>query len=382
MIQQVERHDISDGLYVFKQTNSNKYYARFTLSGKWYSKATKEKELDKAIIKAISLQAEYKIKIDNDIPIISTRKRKNQTFNVIADLAIGRMEDGSKSKAHERYIRAINNYHKPFFNECTIREIDVKKLLELDKWRTKQIGRVPAKDTIKDHNAGLQRVFDEAVIQNYITQTELPKLENNGRNKERRSSFSKDEYTDIVKEAKRWINESPKVKTKAIREMLYYYIQIAAMTGIRTGTEMECLTWGDITRRVVKNESYTTITVRKGKTTAHTGTREIICKNDLQDVLIEFIGKQTNCNLKEKIFDAKEGRLSKTFTMLLNNLDMKSDAHGERVLYSLRHSYITWELEAGTNTNVIATQCGTSQDMIEKFYSHVVPSMFADQLAN
>ena len=87
-----------------------------------------------------------------------------------------------------------------------------------------------------------------------------------------------------------------KPKTKAIREKMYYYIQIAALTGIRTGTEMEFLTWSDINRREDKGGSYTTITVRKGKTTNYTGTRTIICKDELQDVFIEFIGKQENCN--------------------------------------------------------------------------------------
>jgi hypothetical protein len=46
---QIERHDIQDGLYVYLQDNSERWYCRFVLYRKWYSKATKEKDLHKAI---------------------------------------------------------------------------------------------------------------------------------------------------------------------------------------------------------------------------------------------------------------------------------------------------------------------------------------------
>ncbi|WP_284207146.1 hypothetical protein [Thalassotalea eurytherma] len=42
MSTQTARHDIQDGLYVYQQANSKRWYARFVLYGKWYSKASKE----------------------------------------------------------------------------------------------------------------------------------------------------------------------------------------------------------------------------------------------------------------------------------------------------------------------------------------------------
>ena len=50
-------------------------------------------------------------------------------------------------------------------------------------------------------------------------------------------------------------------------------------------------------------------------------------------------------------------------------------------LYSLRHSYITWQLQRGLSKGKIAKQCGTSEAMIEQHYSHVTPSMYARELA-
>lgn len=387
MAKLTDKHVITDTLYVFKQVRSTRWHARFKLD-EWYSKSTKEKELNEAIVKAIQLQTEYRIMLSNNIPVHTSRKLQKHTFDAIADLAIERMEADYKP-AYKRLIAAIKQYHKPYFGKYTIKEINADTLKEFDQHRIKELRRVPAKDTVKDHNAALQRVFDEAVIRKYITQTELPELINTGRNKERRAAFSRSEYDTIVKACKVWIDEVPQKKSKAIRETLYYYIQIAALTGLRTGTEMEQLEWRDLNRMEAKSESYMTLTVRKGKTTAYTGTREIICKDELQVIMddyadIVFENAEVGVNvLKQKMFNLDIGSdvFGKNFTKLLRKLDMQQDAHGRRTLYSLRHSYVTWELQNGTPIPVIASNAGTSPEMIERFYSHVVPRMHAHQLS-
>lgn len=66
----------------------------------------------------------------------------------------------------------------------------------------------------------------------------------------------------------------------------------------------------------------------------------------------------------------------------MDSLGIKQSPNGERTLYSLRHSYITWELMAQrVNIEVLAKQCGTSISMIEQHYSHVIPKMFSNQLS-
>tara|TARA_Y100001934_G_C12057307_1_gene633636 strand:- start:479 stop:616 length:138 start_codon:yes stop_codon:yes gene_type:complete len=45
MAKQIARHDlIEDKLYIFKQDNSERWYARFVLFNKWYCKSTKKKD--------------------------------------------------------------------------------------------------------------------------------------------------------------------------------------------------------------------------------------------------------------------------------------------------------------------------------------------------
>ncbi|WP_207903127.1 hypothetical protein [Rheinheimera sp. D18] len=68
--------------------------------------------------------------------------------------------------------------------------------------------------------------------------------------------------------------------------------------------------------------------------------------------------------------------------MALKDLGLDNSPHGKRTLYSLRHSFITWELIAQKVTiDVLARQCGTSIEMIERHYSHVIPRMFSQQLS-
>ncbi len=378
--------DKDQNLSVYKQDNSSKYYARFKLDGDWYSKATGETDLNKAITKAVRLHTEYNIMISNNMPVHSLRRSKKHGFETIANQAIDRIEDaiknGTGKPSFNTYISVIKQYHIPFFGMMNIRKAVLPETLhELNAHITNELGRVPFKSTQNTYNTALSRVFDEAVIHKLITQSEIPVLQNNGLSGERRGSFTRKEYERIVKEAWDYISTSRKQVTFDIRTDLYYYIQLVALTGMRPGTEVEGLTWGDIHMREIDGKVYNTITIRNGKTAKHTGTREIVCKDKLLDVIADLMAKADNHDKDTPVFK-KTNQFSGTFRKILNNLDLKRDAHGDRTLYSLRHSYVTWELQRGTPVTAIAKQCGTSAEMIERHYSHIIASDFAEQLSS
>ncbi len=52
-----------------------------------------------------------------------------------------------------------------------------------------------------------------------------------------------------------------------------------------------------------------------------------------------------------------------------------------RTLYSLRHTYATAELLAGTDIHTLARQMGTSVVMLEQHYSKLSATMAAGRLA-
>lgn len=380
------RHVIDGSIYLFQQENSSRWYARFKVKDTWYTRATKQKELKEAIVRAIKLQTEFEVMVKNKLPIHTTRKYKKRSFNAIADLAIKRIEEGieagANSKKHNEYIGAINNYLKPFFNDCMFRQIDDLMLARFDKWREEKLGRMPAKSTVKGHNVALRRVFDEAIINNCITESELPLLTNKGRADKRRAHFTKEEFRQIVDFAKDWIETGRRRLTRDIRMRLYYYIQIAAYTGMRPGTEMENLTWSDISSETENGKPMIVVSVNKGKTTVHTGSRRVLCKNEVLHLMEELILsiRPPKWQLTDRVFgDTTE--FGKNFVRLLKILGLKNSSAGDRTIYSLRHSYVTWMLLDKVPVVAIAKQIGSSPQMIMDYYSHVTQLDYIENFA-
>ncbi len=384
MTKLLERHDIDDSLYVFLQDNSKRWYARFVLYGKWYCKSTKQTSKDKAIAMA------HRIFLDHEIRIESGTLVQSKRFRDVAELCINKMklqlDHGDGKSVYKDYIRALNNYHIPYFDRIYITSINQDSIRQFDKWRNDLLKRVPARSTLQTHNSALQMVFKEAIEQRWMLAIQVPVLNSNGAAGQRRASFSTEEYNRVFDGIIALEDNSHTSKTRQIRELLRMYVEFAVNTGIRPGTEMENITWGDITLKREDEKIAFFVHVRKGKTTKYTGTREVVCKDEIFDCLSELRDAFPQRKPKDKLFRLADGsstnQLGKAFAKVLEKLDLDESAHGVRTLYSLRHSYITWQLMSGkVSIEVLAKQCGTSITMIEQHYSHVVPKMYANELS-
>jgi integrase len=74
--------------------------------------------------------------------------------------------------------------------------------------------------------------------------------------------------------------------------------------------------------------------------------------------------------------------LNKIFARLLREMNIEFGVNGNnRTLYSLRHTYATFELLAGTDIHTLARQMGTSIAMLEQHYSKLTATMAAEKLA-
>jgi integrase len=60
---------------------------------------------------------------------------------------------------------------------------------------------------------------------------------------------------------------------------------------------------------------------------------------------------------------------------------LKDTAGSDRTLYSLRHTYATMELLAGTDIHTRARQMGTIVLMLERHYSKLTAKLAAGRLA-
>jgi len=383
MSKQLERHDISDELYVYLQDNSERWYARIKVAGKWIAKATKQKEKEKAIAMAHRLQMEFEFMAERNLLVNSKR------FRDVADKAIKAMQqsidNGKDIEKYTTYMQVLRKYHIPFFDRTYITSIDSDKLREFDQWRIEQFGREPAKSTLLNHNAAMQLVFKEAVDLKWMLAAQVPSLSTKGAESQRRAHFSPEEYDKAFDAVYQLEQNSRKEKTRQIRELLKDYMEFAVNTGIRPGTEMESLTWGDIHIDTNEHNIIFYITVTKGKTVKHTGTREVVCRDEIFSSIQELRERFPNRKRTDKLFRLADGsktkELTKAFDQALTQAGLKESPHGIRTLYSLRHTYITWQLLAGVSMEVLAKQCGTSIAMIEQHYSHVVPKMYSKELS-
>ena len=72
-----------------------------------------------------------------------------------------------------------------------------------------------------------------------------------------------------------------------------------------------------------------------------------------------------------------------TFRRLMRDTGLLKNTEGQtRTLYSLRHTYATFELlRHSTDIHTLSKQMGNSAAMIEKHYSKLTATMAADKLA-
>ncbi len=229
-------------------------------------------------------------------------------------------------------------------------------------------------------------VFKEAIEHKWMIAAQVPVLTSQGESGKRRAAFSKEEYSKVYDTVLEMAENSRKDKTRQIRELLSSYMDFCVNTGIRPGTEMEGITWGDIEMSRQDHNVRFKIKVRKGKTTKHTGTKTVIAREQIWDCLEELRDRFPNRKPSDQLFRVEDGEttneLGVGFRKALEECDLKDSPDGPRTLYSLRHTYITWQLlRRDLRLGILAKQCGTSVAMIEQHYSHVVPSMFEEELS-
>lgn len=381
----LEKHKLTENLYIYRQSNCRNWIARMKVHKKHFSRTTKTRSLEEATAKAHRLLFEYEIRFETNNFIVENKK-----FSFIAEKVIQQMQaalaNGTGKTIYDDYIGALNKYHIPFFGNISITRIEHDQLTEFNAWRTQQLGRIPAKSTIQNHNSAMQMIFDYAVKKKWMLVSQVPVLENSGTGGQRRAAFTIEEFLKVRAQVEATQHESKNHKTQLIRELLLDYMDFAILTGMRPGSEMDSLTWADLHPEHDAQRCRFYVTVRKGKTTKYTGTREIVCKETILKVLTRLTARFPNRTGAQKVFTLADGsstkEMSRHFDAALQQVGLKHSQQGERSLYSLRHSYITWELMAQkVSIDVIARQCGTGIQMIEQHYSHVIPRMFGRELS-
>ncbi|BAK83852.1 tyrosine-type recombinase/integrase [Komagataeibacter medellinensis] len=203
-----------------------------------------------------------------------------------------------------------------------------------------------------------------------------------------RPSFSTPEIETLMATAYRRILEAqPHPRVRYDRTMLYAFIGIMVGTGMRP-TEAQKLKWGDVLG-FDANSPYEgqKVTLRVSGKNKH---RAFIPQDSILTDLGLIWGIQSTIwgrppNPSDYVFADEQAQHVKSFSGGLNALleacHLKKDYRGaDRTAYSFRHYHITHMLNMNVPIYKLAKNCGTSVDMIERFYSHVTLEGIRDDL--
>tara|TARA_B110001450_G_scaffold227377_1_gene226733 strand:- start:13 stop:411 length:399 start_codon:yes stop_codon:yes gene_type:complete len=101
----------------------------------------------------------------------------------------------------------------------------------------------------------------------------------------------------------------------------------------------------------------------------------------------DFRQKELGCDVppNEPVFCSSDGNsvdsYKKGFKTLLDSIDLRFDDEGNPfTLYSLRHTYATLRIINGVAHYFIASNMGTSVEMLMNFYGHLVNESVADEI--
>jgi integrase len=386
----------SGDVVLFKRKSSAIWQARIKrYSGNWLDITTKENDFDKAK-QAAEKQYHYMRYLQDEGKVDVTKKFESVATQTIRELQ-AELDSGIGKTVYKDYIRAINNYLIPSFKSVYIHKIDTKQILRLEQFRLEKIGHTPNRSTINTHNAALNKVFKTAVNKGFMLSLQVPDLPNNGSKPKSRPYFDKAEYREVYTNLRAFAKTGHQNKTKEIRELLRDYVLILTNTGMRCGTESLNIRWNNI-RQIKVNDNYMIdeygAEALQIAVDGKTGKRTLIARdyqNSVTTPLLriakrfsELKGLSFEQLIKhnEKVFRLSSGsvpemeRLSKAFITFLKQNDLHKNIEGDgRSLYSLRHTYATFQILDGLDMETLAVQMGTSVGMLEKHYSKLKPYM-------
>jgi integrase len=210
----------------------------------------------------------------------------------------------------------------------------------------------------------------------------------------RRSAFTSVQWTKLngFLRRKSWTRvgrHKNDARLARYRRMLKTYVRFMAHTGVRIG-EARNLRWRDIRFHDGPTDEAKSIRVTVAAAYSKVGKgREVVGGKTAYDALTnlrqERIASRDNCSPDDFIWCDTTGGLIQEFREGFNSLiaaaGVELDTQGQKLtVYSLRHTYITFRLREGVDIYQLASNCGTSVEMIEKYYSHARPDDFAKEL--
>jgi integrase len=385
---------LRDGeVVLYKRSSTPIYQCRYKLEGKgWVRVSTHKASLENAVAVACDLydEARYRHKLG--------LAHATQNFAHIAQATLKELRQqidlGKGKTAFHSYVSCIEKYFIPYFGEKYLEQLSHNDITEFELWRNRQMGKLPKASTLNNFSSAWNRLLATAVNKGWISErAPIPKLNGGGLKSQARPAFSREEIDYLLVYMAAWAERGRLDVEREMRPLLRDYVEMLLLTGMRHGTEAMGLEWHNIEWHTHEDKKYLRLRV-SGKT----GGRWLIAKHRAVDVLRRLHNRQSDIKdisfdellksrVPHKLFRFSNGyqppSLNGTFRRLMRDSGLEKNSEAQtRTLYSLRHTYATFELlENRIDIHTLAKQMGNSAAMIERHYSKLTATMAAERLA-
>jgi len=387
-LETVELEGIPVTLYKRSDHNDPKWQMRIKVPGSTKSvrESTKCKDFERAKEVAMERYFEIKLQLKNNIPVFS--KTFGELCREILKDVTKKFERGEITKeslAH--YKSKIEKFYIPFFGRKQISAINQATVDDFWDWRIdywKNEGRtikgpMPDKDhtpkasTLHNESTILNMVLTKAITKGLMPYHKKPNHKPPVKNvKDRRSELTREEYMKLSRFMLNWVMKDRRMNILYSRDRLRYLIKIAVNSGMRP-PEFYNLKWSDYTKQKDPEDGFEWTELRvQGKGKKHTINCSIRVFNDLEHWKMDSFHTKPDDLVFAGFNGKRPNTLNETFKTLLTDTGIPLTYQGEaRTLYSLRHTYATFQLRSGVDAYHLAENMDTSIDMIKQHYGHV-----------
>jgi len=407
----VDTQELKSGLVIFRRADvkHRNWYCRIKVprTDRYKTVSLKTADIDAARDRAFDQDADVRFRIKHEVPIFN--RPFSQIAQDYADLQKERVEAGQitrhRLKSIESAIRAqLNRY----VGSVQINLIGQDRWDSYPIWRKRKANEAKealkakkeAKEPLKVKEAEQVKVVNSRVSdatirtemkifrsimayaagKKYINESQLfkgmPPLA-----KMSREEFTPEEYRALHTFARGWIKKARQPVQTWYRTVTYNFVLIMCNTGMRP-PEAKNLRWRDVAIRADdQGRKFVVLHVRgKGKF------RNLVAAHNVAEYLerIRAIGKATGPD--DFVFTTSTGKPAVTLyasliTKLLTESKLLYSSSGSRrSTYCFRHTYATFRLTEGVDVYFLCKQMGTSVEMIEDHYGHIVPVKNAERI--
>ena len=363
-------------IMLFLRTEGKKpnYYVRVSIpkSTGYKTVSTKTKNRNLAVKFAMDLYDEYNHVVQTGGSLHS------KSYSAVVDEWSIHRTNSYKPNSKDRTISYVKLYSVDYFGSFKIDKITSKDFYDFWDWRrTNFKKKKPTDETLNRERTSIQSVLKFGFQRGYTTdQITIPRIKTNGIS--RRPTFTMDEWRKITKGMRQWVEEGRPVGKWRDRFLLQQYVLLMSNSGVRIG-EMRNLKWED-TSSIVTDEGTQLVLRVDGKT----GERDVVLNpgsdvylKRLYDLRLEELNNERPPS-NEYVFLSRRSKkpystFKTSFNSMLEFCGIELSKNGlNRTIYSLRHFYATQRLKGNINPYHLSKQMGTSVEMIQKFYGHIL----------